>query len=201
MPFRQDLPILLAHAQNASERLGKMPSYTPNYVIISHLRDMLAQDDARLRTSILETEVRFLEHHGLTVPFPRHDFMDHLLPFEHPLNISQIHETFADLAKRASLNYIYDIHEPFPYGFLDETLLARLEFDHYDFYDDLEYVYEFAPQVWHATTAFYREIGREETMRIWKVACRLHYELRGIPYRDDYFGPYPTPQDGTTRCG
>jgi hypothetical protein len=184
------------------ESLGRFSGYQPNYSILPYLRGLLAQDDdLTLREFILDTALRFMHRYKLILPFPRHDFMDHNLPFAVPLNISQIHETFADLVKRATSNFIRDIKEDFPFDFLDRTLLAREQYDAYDFCDDIDYVYEFGPRVWQVTTDFYSQVGRQNSQRIWSAACRLHYEMRGVPHAGDFLEPDSTPAGDVSRCG
>lgn len=130
----------------------------------------------------------FMKRHGLARHFPRHDVMDHTLPFADPLTTSQIDEVFADLVKRCTLDFLTGAGSSnFPVDFLMLTIQARAQHDGYEYEPDLAYLLDTGPVVWMATRRFYQEVGREATRRIWDIGCRLHYELHDRPYRDDYF--------------
>lgn len=194
-------PIPFAVGESAEERRGRYRSYEPNAAVLPRLRALLAESDEVITGVVRETALEFLHRNALPLSFPRHDVMDHVLPLALSLNTSQIHETFADLVKRATLDFLRGLDEPFPYDLLDRTLLARHQFDAYEFYDDIDYVYDEGPRVWRAAREFYAELGQAATKRLWTLACHLHYEMRGLPYRDDDFGGDPPPAEGEPRCG
>jgi hypothetical protein len=167
-------------------------SFVPSPGRAADLRGLAAHGDDALRNMFRRFSTEFMTKHELTGHFPRHDVMDHTLPFEEPLTISQADEVFADLVKRCTLDFVLGAQvDRLPADFLMLTIHARAELDGYDYEPDVAYLLEAGTVVWEATQRFYGEVGREATRRTWDVGCRLHYELNGRLYRDDYFAGAP----------
>jgi hypothetical protein len=201
-PFTPERVVRFRPVTGSGEPGGRRtPSaYRPNSHSSFYLRLLRERSDEEIDLFVRWTEQSFRKHYGLTSTAPRHDIMDHCLPLATPLNTSHIHEIFADLVKYFLLGYLGG-EEPdsFPAEFLGECIEWRREYYNWDPSPDIGYIRRWSPLCFRSVQVFYRALGRPFTRRLWDAGCRRHYELKGLPYRDDYFSG--NPNTDADRCG
>jgi hypothetical protein len=170
-------------ATTPTELLGRYPahSYQVNRRMVDVLRQACRDGASAVGDLVHTISLAFAAVHDLGALKPRHDVMDHCLPFRHSLNTSDIHEVLSDLTKTAVVTRLLESTTGFPTAEFETIVRTRVE--RFGFVPDehTDYLDEASRTVWENGLEFYWSLSIDEVALIWDVAACQHEHARGRP--------------------
>ncbi len=162
--------------------MESVKQFAPNLSNVPLIEQLLRGPRSEAKAYVLSLSNAYMEKNQLKgEKFPRHDFMDHLIALEEPLTSSPRDEVLADVVQCAMEALMADINCSLSLKFVEECIRWR---EYYDPSNDLDYIYRYAPIVWESASQFYGFLGRDNTIKLWKLCDELHHEIRGLPASD-----------------